>query len=242
MYYVIADLHGRLDLLQSCLKIINEKIQSDDKIIFLGDYIDRGSNSAQVVDTLISLQKENSNVICLKGNHEQMFEDSFYGDAEPFYDYPSRNSYFLTSFEDDDLTIKNKRFEVKQKIKVHKEWFESLPYFYETENYFFVHAGLRPNFNLDQQSKHDMIWIRWEFLSFPFDFGKHVVHGHTPNSEQNVELMTHRTNLDCRSYKSNKQAIGIFDEKVTGPIEILYVGVDGIQTHFKKENENWIEL
>ena len=164
----IGDIHGEIDKLNSLL----DKIKPDekDKIIFLGDYIDRGKNSKEVIDKLIDLAKT-TECIFLMGNHEEMLlnllktkkqEDIemwlLSGGVQTFDNYGG----FVEIFS------------------LHKDFLTSLKPYYLTEKYLFVHAGIRPDKPLEEQDKTDMLWIRDNFISHKHCLKQKVIFGHTP--------------------------------------------------------------
>lgn len=149
-----------------------------DLLIFIGDYIDRGPDPKGVVDMILDLKEEVDRVICLLGNHEQMFQNYYrYGrDLGLFLD--NGGSSTLASYgigrsrQDPSFRIPDR----------HLRFYESLLPYYETDDHIFVHAGLRPGIPLADQDPEDLIWIRFEFIRSAHDFGKRVVFGHTPFS------------------------------------------------------------
>jgi serine/threonine protein phosphatase 1 len=178
--FAIGDIHGCYDR----LKALMEKIPIDfsrDTLLFIGDYIDRGPQSAEVVDYLIQLKKRVKEVIFLKGNHEDMLDKFLNGD--------DRFTYLLNGGQQTlDSYLKKpvqpKSFPIPPD---HVEFFKSLRLYYETEEFIFVHAGLRPRTSLETQSTEDLLWIRDNFISTKYDFGKRVIFGHTPLKKPLVE-------------------------------------------------------
>jgi len=178
--FAIGDIHGCYDQ----LKALVEKIPIDfsrDTLLFIGDYIDRGPHSAEVVDYLIQLKKRVKEVIFLKGNHEDMLDKFLSGD--------DRFTYLLNGGQqtlDSYLkkTVQPESFPIPPD---HVEFFKSLRLYYETEDFIFVHAGLRPRTPLETQSAEDLLWIRDNFISTKYDFGKRVIFGHTPLKKPLVE-------------------------------------------------------
>ncbi|HUN56002.1 MAG TPA: metallophosphoesterase family protein [Smithella sp.] len=174
--FAIGDIHGCLDKLKELMPKTGIDHQND-TLIFIGDYIDRGLFSPEVVNYIIRLQREYKKVVCLRGNHEDMFERYLEGVDEDMYlnngGLNTLHSYGIILSDD----IK------KRKLRVpagHRKFFESLLPYYETEDYIFVHAGMRPGLSLKEQTMHDLLWIRHEFIEAQYDFGKTVVFGHTP--------------------------------------------------------------
>ena len=178
--FAIGDIHGCYDR----LKALMGKIPIDcsrDTLVFIGDYIDRGPHSVEVVDYLIHLKKRVPEVIFLKGNHEDML-DKFITGADRF-------TYLLNGGQQtlDSYLTKPVQSEFFPIPPDHMEFFKSLRLFYETEEFIFVHAGLRPRVPLKSQNTEDLLWIRNKFVSTKYDFGKRVIFGHTPLKKPLVE-------------------------------------------------------
>ena len=178
--FAIGDIHGCYDR----LKALMEKIPIDssrDALIFIGDYIDRGPHSVEVVDYLIQLKNRFPDIIFLKGNHEDML-DKFLNGTDRF-------TYLLNGGQQtlDSYLTKSVQSEFFPIPPDHMEFFKSLRLFYETEEFIFVHAGLRPRVPLESQNTEDMLWIRDKFVSSKYDFGKRVIFGHTPLKKPLVE-------------------------------------------------------
>jgi serine/threonine protein phosphatase 1 len=194
--YAIGDIHGRLDLLESLLELIEldqkKRREAPVLLIFLGDYIDRGPDSKGVVDRIIQGFAPPYSVITLKGNHEKLLL-SFLGD-------PSTGANWLRNGGEAALTSYGADFEappgafwddedaLKEAAELfraalpenHLRFYEELKLSWRAGDYFFAHAGVRPDERLDRQTEDDLLWIRNEFLNSKDDFGAVVVHGHTP--------------------------------------------------------------
>jgi serine/threonine protein phosphatase 1 len=177
--FVLSDIHGSYKEFMKMLKNVNFK--NGDKLIMLGDYIDRGKDSYNVVKTVQSLQKKygKENVIALRGNHEQMLIDSYNELTSDDINKVFESSYKIWHWNGGDATVisykNNDAFEFDD-----IDWFLSLPTIYEDDNFIYVHAGLRPNVSIEKQKLDDKIWIREEFYEVKYDFGKTVIFGHTP--------------------------------------------------------------
>jgi len=173
--FAIGDIHGCLDKLEELIG----KIPADprkDRLVFLGDYIDRGTQSREVVDYVITLKHTYKNIIYLMGNHELMFLNYLEGiDEELYLANGGRQTlcdYGIAGTDSPD--------ERKKKIPVkHLQFYQSLFPYYETENYLFVHAGLIPGLEPAKQKIDDLVWVRGDFIDSSDDFGKIVVFGHT---------------------------------------------------------------
>lgn len=170
--FAIGDIHGCLDKLQSLISQIDADFESD-TFVFMGDYIDRGPSSFDVIEYLIDFQAHCRNAVFLKGNHEDMLEKYLSGPDKYTYlangGWETLNSYMREDLSDEPSIPRE-----------HLRFFESLSLFYETDAYIFVHAGLRENISLGMQDPDDLLWIRNEFILSDYDFGKQVVFGHTP--------------------------------------------------------------
>ncbi|HJR56236.1 MAG TPA: metallophosphoesterase family protein [Rhizomicrobium sp.] len=186
--YAIGDIHGCVALLdQMHRKLVEDaaKYKGDVTIVYLGDYIDRGPDSKMVIDRLIGLRGFHTHF--LKGNHEAALLDFLrdpesyqvwrnYGAPETLLSYGVRPPLFAAAAD-----FIRARDELVGKLpQDHLRFFENLELSVSIGDYFFAHAGARPGVELEQQCEKDLIWIRDEFLLSHHDFGKVVVHGHTP--------------------------------------------------------------
>lgn len=167
----IGDIHGCLSELNSLLGKTGPNDQ--DQLVFLGDYIDRGPDSAGVIEELLRIQDKWPRTVFLCGNHEQMLLDYLSG---------SNKALFLANGGMETM--------VSYQTKVgwpppasHQQFLNSLCDRYETAGFIFVHAGLRPGIALKDQVRDDLLWIRTDFLESDYDWGKPVVFGHTPRQE-----------------------------------------------------------
>jgi serine/threonine protein phosphatase 1 len=210
--YAIGDIHGRADLLSKLFTRIDADLKArptaDSVQIFLGDYIDRGPNSRQVIDLLIARRQEHD-VICLKGNHEdyalQFLSDPAvlnqwknigglntllsYGVAPTRRDNPQSQHDVATALD-------------QAMPDSHRRFFQGLGLAFTCGDFFFAHAGVRPGIPLRGQSQQDLLWIREDFLLHEEDFGKVVVHGHTPAREPDIR--PNRINIDTGAYATGR--------------------------------------
>jgi len=167
----VGDIHGELYQLQ---KVFNKlSIDKGDKIIFLGDYIDRGNHSKQVIDFIIDL-KNRHDVICLQGNHEMMAMDVNDGKGgwQMFSSWMMNGGRTCLDSYGQHLNQLDVMFDI------HGEFFNSLKLYHEEENYIFVHGYLDSDEDLDKQSGWSVLWNRFEDIH-PHKSGKTVVCGHT---------------------------------------------------------------
>jgi serine/threonine protein phosphatase 1 len=174
--FAIGDIHGCLEKLKELMLKTGINHQND-TLIFIGDYIDRGQFSPEVVNYIISLQSDYKKVVCLRGNHEDMFERYLEGVDEDMY----LNNGGINTLHSYGIVLSDDLEKRKRRVPAgHRKFFESLLPYYETEGYIFVHAGMKPGLSLREQTMRDLLWIRHEFIEAQYDFGKTVVFGHTP--------------------------------------------------------------
>lgn len=174
--FVVGDIHGCQAHLRALLSRMDWTPDSGDLLLFLGDYIDRGPKSFEVVETILELiEKAPNDVITLMGNHEKMFLDFLSGEELPHL--------FANGMAE---TVRDYCRDGRELNADHLMFYRNLRLFYETDDYIFVHAGLFPGKPLEEQSLMDLLWIREPFLESDYDFGKTVVFGHTPFKEPYV--------------------------------------------------------
>ena len=172
---VIGDIHGCYNELRELVIALvqNGKYnKNEDKIVFLGDYIDRGKNSRKVIELIRNLQKANNNVIALRGNHEEMFLE---------YQDGLDDCWLWNGYKETLMSYRG--FEAQ--IKNDMEWMESLPIYHEDDNFVFVHAGIDVNKKMEDQEAYTMLWVRNEFIYNNTPYYKRVIFGHTPTLNLN---------------------------------------------------------
>jgi serine/threonine protein phosphatase 1 len=212
--YAIGDIHGRHDLLGLLLDRIRQHSGRDPhRLVFVGDYIDRGPDSAAVVETVIGLQTASPDqVVCLMGNHESMLLAAV-DDSMARYGWMHNGGA---------STLESYGASAPSRIPPHVlKWMRGLPTSFEDELRYYVHAGLRPGIRLDEQLEEDKLWIREPFLDVDYDFGKHVVHGHTPVLADGPDTHPFRTNLDTGAVFKGVLTAGIFNDRQGPPIGFL---------------------
>ncbi|HEX5257633.1 MAG TPA: metallophosphoesterase family protein [Sphingomicrobium sp.] len=209
--YGIGDIHGRLDLLEQLLGMIEQDIAGRPArkvlLIFVGDLIDRGPNSAQVVERLRTYKHPGVRTLFLLGNHEEVLLRILAGEADLidkwrwFGGAQCLASYGLDAEKLTGLSDEDALALVRDAIpKEHVEFLESFDDSCRFGDYLFVHAGIRPGVEFDQQRQSDLRWIREPFLLDDTDHGFVVVHGHTIRPE--VEMRPNRIGIDTGAYKS----------------------------------------
>jgi serine/threonine protein phosphatase 1 len=215
LIYAIGDIHGCLEALLALeAQIIDDAhgVEGEKWLVYLGDYIDRGPQSAQVVEHLLGPPPDGFKRICLRGNHEATLlaalEDpvalqdwlTFGGDATLL-------SYGLDADRVDSLRYGGRASSRLQLVRAyipdeHIRFFGELASILIVPGYIFVHAGLRPGIAVAEQDAEDMIWIRDEFLDIAHDYGAVVVHGHTIAAEP--ELLSYRIGLDTGCFATGR--------------------------------------
>lgn len=209
--YVVGDIHGRLDLLEKLLEKIHADLASRPArkalLVFVGDLIDRGPQSAQVVERLRTYSHPNVRTVFLLGNHEEVLLRVLAGDADliskwcEFGGAECLKSYGLEAAK----IIQSRSAEAVSKIrnaipKLHVKFLEAFDDSCRFGDYLFVHAGIRPGIGIDQQRQSDLRWIREPFLFDETDHGFVVVHGHTIRPE--VEMRPNRIGIDTGAYRT----------------------------------------
>lgn len=217
--YAIGDIHGRLDLLDRLLRLIamDDAVRGPmpSHILFLGDLLDRGPASRQVVDRVRTMMAEGGNAQCLKGNHEELFAMAAHGDIRVIPVFRRAGGMqTLASYGLDPLEAEAMEdHEVAAWMLAHiprpdVDFIEALPDYLEVGDYLFVHAGIRPGVPIADQVPADLRWIRREFLSHERAHPKMIVHGHSITPE--VDEHANRIGIDTGAYFSNRlTAIGL---------------------------------
>lgn len=220
--YAIGDIHGELDMLHNAIAKIEEDGGSCARVVFLGDYIDRGPHSREVIEFLIDGLAIGKNWLCLLGNHDRMFtmfmEDYPRTDVRFTVGYhwlhdrlggrETLASYGVTVDDKDIILSIHNRARVAVP-SAHIEFLQSLQYSHQEGDLLFVHAGIRPGVPFDQQNQDDLIWIRKEFLEDTRQHPWLVVHGHTP-----VQVARHfgnRVNLDTGAGYGKSLTTAVFE-------------------------------
>jgi diadenosine tetraphosphatase ApaH/serine/threonine PP2A family protein phosphatase len=206
--YAIGDIHGRLDLLKQLLSLCAADAAQNPIqrpiYVFLGDYIDRGQWSRETIDRLIDHAATHESVF-LKGNHE-LIAISCLTDRSKMDEWLRLGGReTLTSYGVAPRLIadRNKIAETQMAFhnalpRSHFQFFRDLRRSFTCGDFYFAHAGVRPGVELTKQKEEDLFWIRSAFLESSHDFGKIIVHGHTPTKE--VEIRSNRINLDTGAF------------------------------------------
>jgi calcineurin-like phosphoesterase family protein len=213
--YAIGDVHGCFDrlvrLLGRCRLHCGGRPM---RLVLVGDYIDRGPQSRRVVELLIDRQRAApGQVICLRGNHEAMvLAAAVEGDEMEALWLVNGAAATLHSYG------------VAQAAELpaeHLAWFRSLPRAYDDGRRYFVHAGVDPRVPLARQREHDQLWIRESFLRHQGDYGRLIVHGHTPLETGQPDLRANRLNIDTGAVFGGPLTAAVFDDRQTAPVAFL---------------------
>jgi serine/threonine protein phosphatase 1 len=196
--FVIGDIHGCLSHLNALMAKIDIDAEKD-TLVFIGDYIDRGSNSKGVIDAILHIKKNIQNVICILGNHEQMLLNYYLEnrDEELFMHNGGMSTIISYGF----IPGGKKHLHIPDE---HMEFFTTLQPYCEKDKYIFAHAGLRPGIPMNKQEVDDLLWIRYEFINSRYDFGKTVIFGHTPLSFTSPLIDENKIGIDTGAVYGGK--------------------------------------
>jgi calcineurin-like phosphoesterase family protein len=218
--YAIPDIHGRIDL----LKLAFEKITDHAKgqggtIVTLGDYIDRGPASRQVIECLMHWKLQGFAIISLKGNHEAMMLAVCNAQAELDWWIRNGGGATLNSYGEPATSPNLHNLPASQLA-----WLADLPLLHVDRHRVFVHAAVDPGAPLRSQNEEALLWRRYPPGLDCGHGSRYVVHGHDADPHGPF-IGTRRANLDTLGWATGRMAIGVFDDdRPGGPIEILEVG------------------
>lgn len=212
--YAIGDIHGRLDLLSALHDMIRQDIDAAPAcrvvVVYLGDYVDRGFDSRQVVDLLLAEPLPAADTVHLKGNHEALMLD-FLDDGKLAQVWLANGgdttlfSYGITAnfAAYDETAMLQARISVRETLPAsHLAFLRGLAITHAEGNYLFVHAGIRPGIAIEEQREEEVLWIRDPFLTSNADHGYVVVHGHSITDEP--EFHDNRISIDTGAYASGR--------------------------------------
>ena len=215
MLFAVGDIHGCFSqltrLIDRCKDLAGN---SPARFVFLGDYIDRGPQSREVVSFLMAMQAQApGDVICLAGNHEDFLN---------FMDSPDQMANWLAN--GGDSTLRSYGIASPQEFPpAHLTWLQSLPTHYDDGLHFFVHAGVNPKRPLDQQNRDDMLWIRKPFHRSTVDFGRLIVHGHEPTLDGAPDIHPNRIIVDTGATYGQALTAAVFQDAIREPVEFLQI-------------------
>lgn len=210
--YAIPDLHGRFDLLQSAIeKITQHSGKRCSTVVTLGDYVDRGPHSQQVIARLMDWRSETLTLVTLKGNHEAMMWETCNNLAEMSWWIKNGGDRTLASYGQFSSATPDPRVIPA----AHLQWIANLALVHVDQHRVFVHAAVDPNLPLAEQSEQTLLWKRYP-KGFAFGHGsRHVVHGH--HADPSAPIITRgKTNLDGLAWKTGRLVIGVFEDSCPG--------------------------
>jgi serine/threonine protein phosphatase 1 len=214
--YVIADLHGRFDLLVRAFAEIEAHDRGPHAIVTLGDYVDRGPESRQVIEYLMRC---NSNVICLKGNHEDIMLQTIRKPLHPDWWVGNGGGKTLISYGHAPAGL----IDYSVVPEAHLTWLDALPLMHVDQHRVYVHAGVDRFKPLDQQDQQTLLWKLYDGGDEGGHDKRHVVHGHHQFAEGPI-CLTGRTDLDTFAWYTGRLVIGVFNDDVAGgPIDLIEV-------------------
>jgi serine/threonine protein phosphatase 1 len=211
--FVIPDIHGRLDLLQTGLAEIAARSEArTDTIVTIGDYVNKGPASKGVIERLMS-GVDGFKLVTLKGNHDVIMLDAL-RDSSKMADWLARGgSATLASYGGDPTSVPPS----------HIDWLDRLRLFYVDNHRLYVHAGVDQGTPLDRQREETLLWKRYP-KGYAGGFGDlHVVHGHD-NCPEGPLFYQGRTNLDTLAWRTGRLTIGVFeDDRPGGPVDLIVI-------------------
>ncbi len=213
----IGDIHGCFDSLKELIET-KIQLQKNDKLILLGDYIDRGDKSKEVVDFIIELQGEGFDIVPLIGNHEALLLDAFENEKNISIWIQNGGDETLKSFEISSL----KDIESK-----YINFFKDLKYYYSFEDYLFVHAGFNDNVLNPFTDYYSMLWKCKESYTNPLLANKTIIHGHNPISvskcEDRILIKLDVIDIDTGCVYKDKEGFGRLTAYECNTQRVLFV-------------------
>lgn len=214
--YALSDIHGCLDKLERLVARCEADAGGETAtFVFLGDYIDRGPDSRRVIAFIMAMQaRDPDRVICLIGNHEDMALNAL--------DDPREIDLWMLN--SGGTTLASYGVTHPSELPAdHVAWLRALRTHHDDGRRFFVHAGVDPERALDRQERRDMLWMREPFLSDTRDFGRFIVHGHTPLRGGQPDLRGNRVNIDTAAVLGGPLTAAVFEDDRTEPARFLQV-------------------
>jgi serine/threonine protein phosphatase 1 len=211
--YVIPDVHGRDDLLGRALTAISAHRGGEGgTIVMIGDYVDKGPRSRQVIERLLS-GVAGWNLVALKGNHDAMMVAGMRNPEKLAFWIEKGGDTALASYGGDPSAVP----------EAHIVWLDQRPLIHVDAHRVYIHAGVDPDLPLDQQSETTLLWKRYP-KGYSGGLGtRHVVHGHD-NDPDGPLLFEGRSNLDTAAWRTGRLTVGVFDDdKPGGPVDLIVV-------------------
>ncbi len=214
--WVIPDIHGCIKTLQALVEVLIQPSRQDE-LYFLGDYIDRGPGSKEVIDYIRTLQKDEYTITVLKGNHEEIFLELYEGEMRSgnlfLHHLLNRKRMAWFSFGGQATLKSFGTRNLKEIPSEYIEWLKTLEYYVILDNFILVHAGL--NFKIADpfEDKRSMLWVR-DYEIKPEKIGnRRIIHGHVPVNLELINLAVHNSfykfiDLDNGPYMEGKDGFG----------------------------------
>jgi serine/threonine protein phosphatase 1 len=226
---VIGDVHGQICKLEPLLDLCETCAGPDARLVFIGDYVDRGPDPRAVVTLLIDLQRRSpGQVVCLRGNHEAVVLAAA---RDRMHTLPGQIDMEACCHPQGGGRETLASYGVRRASDLpgeHLDWIAALPLFYDDGLRFFAHAGVHPDRALTEQHEDDLLWIREPFLSHTGEFGRLVVHGHTPTAARVPDLRANRLNVDTGAGYDGPLTAALFDDRQREPLSYLTAGLEPI--------------
>jgi len=229
--YVIGDIHGCYYELCELLRMIEADIkllgEGSKEIIFLGDLMDRGPQSMQVMEHLVNFNPDYADLIFLMGNHEEVFLNVLSGSEgalRSWFEFGGREcvrSYGVENLGEIHTNTESLLFRIQKKVpQKHIDFIKTFQDMYQFGSYLCVHAGIKPRVDINKQTSRDLRWIRSEFMKYTKPHPFIIVHGHT--IVESAQVLPNRIAVDTGAYEG-------------GPLTAVRLGPDGphfLQTDF----------
>lgn len=219
--YAIGDIHGRLDLFSDLMRRIRRDAENrramKTRVVLIGDIIDRGPDSAELMRRLHQFSGRRNDLVILRGNHEDVMLEALKGDLTALDSWRRfGGDATLRSWGLEEIVVSGPLGRLRDAARsviprAIVKWLSLLPLSFRSGNVFFVHAGIRPGFDLDEQQDEDLMWIGREFLESQDDHPAVIVHGHSIVSE-GPEFHGNRIAIDTGAYRSGQLTAVGFEE------------------------------
>ncbi|KQQ89362.1 metallophosphoesterase [Aureimonas sp. Leaf324] len=218
--YAIGDIHGRLDLLDDLLGKVEgdaETRGAQARIVFTGDYVDRGADSRGVIERLMAGPKRSQDeFVCLRGNHDDLFVRAVTsGQGLPDWAWLLYGHTVVSYGLDRESASSSDPM-----LSRHAQFLAALRLTHDDGTYLFVHAGIRPGVALELQAEQDLLWIRHEFLDHDGLLPRRVVHGHTIVGDVPV-VTANRISIDTGAFQSGILTAAVIDGPEVGFLQAV---------------------
>ncbi|KQY10888.1 hypothetical protein ASE23_07045 [Rhizobium sp. Root73] len=227
----VGDIHGMAHVLKLLLQHLETEFSPDDaQFVFLGDIIDRGPDSLPAVNQVCRIIETFTGSVMVLGNHDFFLRNlanlSLASDEEgQWLAQGGMNTLESYGLDDGDLVAAGKA--LRRMRPRHVTLFESAVSHFETENHFFVHAGVDPEVPLSEQLAHDLMWIRKGFLDHTSSFEKMIVHGHSITPSELPEVHSNRIAIDTGSYRTGRITAATFHDDLLRGFVSAEIDSDG---------------